>query len=219
MELPDGCRDELAQEAGVPVLHRADAFRSATGAWDASDAVRRDARWDAEVRHPALADADAEKLVVPAPGARELDALSLPPERQPARSEQPAWAAELCTRVSARFAARSCAATESAEQPAQSDARQPALAAQLSMQSQKMVLVRRALLAAQPFARAERFPPEALQEVQKLASRPAPHSQCVSEPPAMPRALKLEAPRLVTLLTHWAEPLASPLQAARSRAC
>jgi hypothetical protein len=136
---------------------------------------------------------DAEKLVVPAPDARELDALSLPPERQPARSVQPAGAAELCKRASAQFAARSCAATESAEQQAQVDARPRVLAAELSTQSRKKALARRALLAAQPFARGERFPPEALREAQKLASRPAPYSQCEAEPPGMQEAQKLAA--------------------------
>jgi hypothetical protein len=192
----------------VPVLHQADACRSAIAAWDASDAARRAAPWGAEVLRPALADADAEKSVVPAPDARELDALSPPPERQLAKLEQLAWAVELCTRVSAQFAARSCAATESAEQPAQVDAPPPALAAQPSTQSQKLALVRRALLAAQSFSRAERFPPEALQEAQKLASRRAPYSQYESEPPAMPEAQKLAALQSAVLLTHWAEPLA-----------
>jgi hypothetical protein len=155
MELLAGCRDETAPEVEAPVLRPAGACRSATAAWDASDAARRAAPWGAEVRRPALADADAEKLVVQALGARELDAPSLPPERQPAQPGRPVAEAELCTPVSAQFAARSCAATESAEQPARSDALPPAPAAEPSTQPPKKALARRVLLVAQPFVWAE----------------------------------------------------------------
>ena len=60
-----------------PVLLQADEYRSANSASDASDDAHQAAAWDA---HPALSiaeDADAEKSVCPAQGARVRDAKSL----------------------------------------------------------------------------------------------------------------------------------------------
>jgi hypothetical protein len=122
--LPDGSPDARVPAVEVPDLRPVDACPSATAASDASDAVPQAAQPDA-ADHPALADAVAEKLVVPAPDAPELDATC--PERKPqlVRWAQPAEAAEPYIQVAARSAARSCAAKESAEQREQVGAARP----------------------------------------------------------------------------------------------
>ncbi len=92
-----------------------------TAASDASDAAPQAAQPDG-ADHPALADAVVEKSVVLAPVVRAPDATSPQLEPQLARSAQPAEAAELYTPALAQSAAQSCAAKESAAQPAQVDA-------------------------------------------------------------------------------------------------
>jgi len=122
--LPDGCPDALVPAVEAPDLRPADACPSATAASDASDAAPQAAQPDAE-DHPALAAAVAEKLVVPAPDAPELDATCPEPKPQLVRWAQPAEAAEPYIQVAARSAARSCAAKESAVQREQVGAARP----------------------------------------------------------------------------------------------
>ena len=95
---------------------------SATAASDASDAAPQASQPDAADHHPALADAVAEKSAVPAPAVRAPDATSPQPEPQLAQWAQRAEAAELYIPALAQSAAQSCAAKESAAQPAQVDA-------------------------------------------------------------------------------------------------
>jgi hypothetical protein len=122
--LPDGFPGAPVPAAEAPDLRPADAFPSATAAWDASDAAPRAAQPDAEDR-PALAAAVAEKLVVPAPDALELDATCPEPKPQLARWAPPAEAAEPYIQVAAQSAGRSCAVKESAEQREQVGAARP----------------------------------------------------------------------------------------------
>src|SRR5580658_5410169 len=115
--LLDDCPDAPVPAAEAPDLRPADACPSATAASGASDAAPRVSRPGA-ADHPALADAGAEKLVVPAPDAQAQGATFPQPEPRLAPSEQSAEAAELCTPVAAPSAAQSCAAKESAATPA-----------------------------------------------------------------------------------------------------
>jgi len=118
---PDGLPDEPVPEAEVPDQHREDARPLAPGAWDASDVVPPDAADAADLRR-APADADAEKLAVPAPDVRARDAWSRRVRRfaQPARLDA---AAELCTPDAVLSAEQSCAALEAAAVPQQPGAR------------------------------------------------------------------------------------------------
>jgi len=79
--LPDGSPDEPVPAAEALDRLRADASRWATAASDASDAALRVSRPDA-ADHPALADADVERLAVPAPDAPERDATCPEPKPQ-----------------------------------------------------------------------------------------------------------------------------------------
>jgi hypothetical protein len=119
--LPDDSPDAPVPAAEAPDQLRADACPSATAASDASDAAPQASPPDAE-DHLALVDAAAEKLAVPVPVAQAPDATSPRPEPQLAPSAQLDEAAGLCTRAVAQSAARSCAAKESAAQPARADA-------------------------------------------------------------------------------------------------
>jgi hypothetical protein len=83
--------------------------------WDASVAVHLDAAADGQRLRLAQRDEDAGKWVDPEPDVPALDGQSPPQEHRPAPSAPLASAAELCRRGAARFAARSCAARESAE--------------------------------------------------------------------------------------------------------
>jgi hypothetical protein len=153
MELPDGCPDEPAPEAEAPDPRPADAYRSATAAWDASGDVPQAAPTDAEV-HPAPADEAAEKLVAPAPAARAPDAWFPPLERRLAQPEALVWAVELCTPVAAQFAAQSCAAMASAGPQAQPDEVRSPQQAEPGTQLLEKAPTRPVLPRAQPFARA-----------------------------------------------------------------
>lgn len=136
---------------------------SATVESDASDAAPQASQRGA-VDHPALADAAAEKLVVPAPDAQAPDATFPQPEFQLVPWAQPAEAAELCTPAVAQFAARSCAAKESAAQPAQVDAaRTLVLAPKLEMQLGPAVTQQKQ----KPEARLARPAPQAAQAESK----------------------------------------------------
>jgi len=92
-----------------------DARPSAKTAWDASADVLPDAAEDAARLAQALPDAGAGKLAAPAQAARAQDEvfpLLLAPLALPDAAEEP------CTQDAARSAGRSCAALESAVQPA-----------------------------------------------------------------------------------------------------
>ena len=70
---PDDCPDGLVLEAEVLDRRQSDADRKNLAAWDASDAVHRDASADA-YRELRQLGADAEKLVVLEPACLRPDA-------------------------------------------------------------------------------------------------------------------------------------------------
>src|SRR6202451_3112524 len=111
--LPDGSPDEPVPAAAALDRLRAGGSRWATAASDASDAALRVSRPDA-ADHPALADADVERLAVPAPDAPGRDATCPEPKPQLVAWARRAEAAELCTQDAVPSAARSCAAKEAA---------------------------------------------------------------------------------------------------------
>jgi ribonuclease E len=190
--LPDGSPDAPAPAAEAPDLRPADACPSATAAWGASDAALRVLRPGA-ADHPALADAAAEKLVVPAQDVPELDATCPEPKPQLVPWAQPAEAAELYTQVAAPSAARSCAATEAAAQLARADAARTPMPAQklklkikMKPEAKPSRPKQEAQLASQA-AQAESQPPEA----QPPAARPKRASPAAAAQPALPAAQPL----------------------------
>jgi hypothetical protein len=212
--LPDGSPDAPAPVAEAPDPLPVDANPSATAASDASDAAPQVAQPDA-ADHPALAGADAEKLVVPAPDGPELDATFPEPKPQLVPWAQSAEAAELCTLVAAPSAARSCAATEAAAQPAPADAARTPMPAQKlklkikmkpeakpSRSKQEAQLVPRA-------AQAESQPPEA----QPPAARPKRESPAAAEQPALLAAQPLCSQIPQVQRASWR------LEAAQAQAC
>jgi hypothetical protein len=205
MELPGGCRDEPVPEAEVPDLRRGVACPSATASWDASDAVPRASQPDAE-GHRAPAGVDAGKLVALAPGGREPDALCPQPEHRLAMQEPPVSEGEPCTRASAQFVARSCAATEAAEQPARADEARPEFALKLEVERPNVERpnvegptqapearptrpATQSVRLAPQVARTEPRPPES-PEAQPLAFPPARAEQGAAELPAMPLTVR-----------------------------
>jgi hypothetical protein len=131
---PDDFRDEPAPEAVIPDLRRWDEHPRASGAWGASDGVRRDATEDAVHRRRELVDADAEKLAGPAQDVQARDASQS--ELPPGQLERPVSAAELCIQDAVPSAAQSCAAQ--AFEALQEVAAQPDAAAAWKSAEQKM---------------------------------------------------------------------------------
>jgi len=176
------------------------------------------------VDHPALAAAAAEKLAVPAPGARARDATFPPPEPQLVRWAQLAEAAELYTPVAAPSAAQSCAAKESAAQPARTRAdaaRLPVLALTQEMEHEMKLEMEPAVKQqtpkpevrlAQPAPQAAQAEPQPL-EAQPLAAQPEPESQAEVEQPA-----PLAVPELCSQLAP-AEQAPWPPEARQPQAC
>jgi hypothetical protein len=211
--LPDGSLDAPVPAAEAPDLRPADASPSATAASDASDAALRVSIPDA-ADHPALADADVEKLAVPVPDAPVRDATCPEPKPQLVPWAQPAGAAEPCTPVAAPSAARSCAATGAAAQLARVDA------ARIPMPAQK--LKRATKPEAKPSipkpeaqwapqaAQAESQPPEA----QPPAAQPEQASPAEAAQPAqLPVVQELCLQRAPPERAPW------PPEAAQSQAC
>jgi hypothetical protein len=189
--LPDGSPDAPVPAAEAPDLPRADAYPSATAVSGASDAAPQASQPDA-ADHLALAGAAVEKSAVPALDAREPDATFPPQEPQLAPWAQPAEVAELYKPVAVQSAARSCAATESAAQPAQADAARILAPAQKlewkpAVKQQTQKLEARLARAEPQAAQAESKPPEA----QPPASRPERESRTAAEQPALPAGQEL----------------------------
>jgi len=192
---------------------------SATAASGASDAAPRVSKPGA-ADHLELADAASEKLVVPAPDAPELDATFPQPEPQLVPWAQPAEAAALCTPVVARFAARSCAAKESAARRAQADAaRTLVVALKHEMEHETKLEMEPAVKQQTPKARLARPAPQAAQveskspEAQPLVSQPEQESRALPAQPAMRPAVQepCSQPQL--------EPALSPPGALQPLAC
>jgi hypothetical protein len=124
MAHPDGCRDELAPEAAIPVQRQGDDCRLEMSAWDALAGVPRDAWEDVARLQVALPDADAGKWAVRVRGVPARDAQQ---SEIPAARARPDAAAELCTLAADRSAARSCAAREDQVSVGQPDAAERAM--------------------------------------------------------------------------------------------
>ncbi len=101
-------RDEPVPEAAIPGRHPADAHQPEPDAWDALDGVHPAVGDAADLRW-APADADAEKLAVPARDDPALDAWFLL-ERLSVPQERSAWAAAPYTPDAVQSAEQSCAA-------------------------------------------------------------------------------------------------------------
>ena len=207
--LPDGSPDAPVPAAEAPDRLRADAYPSATAASGASDAALRASTPDA-VDHPALADADAEKLVVPAPDARALDATCPEPKPQLVPRAQSAEAAEPCTPGAVPSAVRSSAATEAAAQPARADAARipmpaPKLKIEMKPVAKPSIQKPEAQLAPRA-AQAESQPPE----VQPPAAQPERASPVEAEQSALPAAQKLCSQRGQPERAPWPPEAAQP---------
>ena len=232
--LLDGSPDEPAPEAEAPDRPQSDARPLETAEWDASDAVRR-ASQPGAAAHQAPEDAAVEKLAALAPDGRARGAVSPQPERQLATWAQPVWEAEPYIPVAAPFAARSCAATESAasrvpEDEAQSAQLAPRFAMRYEMKPERKYAMHLESMSElifemdRPAQLPEARPAQAVlraalaapkpPEVQPLAFQPARASRPEAEQPALASAVQKPSMRM-------ALPEQPPSQrvAVRPRAC